>query len=268
VSATSYKHTNEYAEFQNEMQLEEERKNRRKAKHAARMKAASNQPTSGTPHRIFTSRGNPLEKNGNNSSGTDKGWMKALEKRRKQRMEQTSGASSNPHLMDPYLQELVDIDGDGVVDVEEMALMVELNDEFAPIEVRDIDGDGVIDADELMVAKQLAGKKILAQRFVERNSGKMNRYGFINPSFFTMGDDDCAAFISGHEDFGPLMRSMKIKESHINLASSDQVANCLEWGNARHVPQPKSTIINFLQGKHGNTVHNLVSLSTKACIKK
>ena len=54
------------------------------------------------------------------------------------------GHGDNHKEMPEYLKSLVDIDGDGMIDPEEMSLMHELEH----VEVRDVDGDGKFRPDE------------------------------------------------------------------------------------------------------------------------
>ena len=65
----------------------------------------------------------------------------------------------------------LDIDGDGVVDVEEMSLIREL--EEMNLKGIDVDGDGHVDEAEVRLAKIRAGRELMAKRFVSRQGGEV-----------------------------------------------------------------------------------------------
>jgi hypothetical protein len=121
------------------------------------------------------------------------------------------------HHVPSYLESLIDIDGDGNVDSEEYALMHTLE----RIPVADIDGDGKVDDSEIMVAKQLAGKKILAKRFVDRNRKTMWRYAR------EFGDsvpyEEKINKIAYAKDYRGLVNHLKLKEQAMVLSSSDRL---------------------------------------------
>jgi hypothetical protein len=91
--------------------------------------------------------------------------------RMKQQQKRLERVMDDDAKIPDFLKDLVDIDGDGTVDRDEMALMTELEN----VEVRDLDGDGEVSPEEIMLAKRMAGKKLLAQKFVDRQPGRMWR---------------------------------------------------------------------------------------------
>jgi Ca2+-binding EF-hand superfamily protein len=85
--------------------------------------------------------------------------MKRMHKQKEREKAITDGHKGVNKELPDYLKTLVDVDGDGQIDPEEMALMKELEH----VEVRDVDGDGQISAEEIMLARKMAGKKLLAE---------------------------------------------------------------------------------------------------------
>jgi hypothetical protein len=119
--------------------------------------------------------------------------------------------------------QLLDIDGDGAIDSEEFRMFQDLERmEFD--ESADIDGDGVVDEMELQVAREVAGRKMMAERFVGRQDGRMFRY---DPKFNGMSETAAVCEIAEEKHFAPLMRHYKAKERMFTLASSDQATGCL-----------------------------------------
>jgi hypothetical protein len=89
-------------------------------------------------------------------------WKSDLKRMRKQKDREAAIKEGHKHAhkeLPEYLKTLVDVDGDGNIDPEEMALMKELEH----VEVRDVDGDGKISEEEIMLARKMAGKKLLAE---------------------------------------------------------------------------------------------------------
>ena len=118
---------------------------------------------------------------------------------------------------------LLDIDGDGAIDSEEFRMFQDLERmEFD--DAADIDGDGVIDEMELQVAREVAGRKMMAKRFVDRQDGRMYRY---DPKFNGMSPTKAIDDIAEEKHFAPLMRHYKAKERMYTLASSDGATACL-----------------------------------------
>jgi hypothetical protein len=122
----------------------------------------------------------------------------------------------------------LDIDGDGVIDVEEMALIREL--EEMDLNPPDIDGDGhvsscsvfafyppltgaplivQVDESELRLAKIRAGRSLMATRFVSRQGPGMYRYG---PEYCKATPEECVERIANNKYFSALMNQLKFKE--------------------------------------------------------
>ena len=175
--------------------------------------------------------------------GTDRttdSWASDIDRMRKQeaRREEIKKSHGATHKEVPeYLKNLVDIDGDGQIDPEEMALMHELEH----VEVRDVDGDGKISAEEIMIARKMAGKKILAERFIERQKGKLNRFSQELSTNTALGpESEAVKVIQNHKAFGTLYNALKIREAKNRLSSSDLMTGCLNWNGNR--PQPNEDL--------------------------
>lgn len=141
-----------------------------------------------------------------------------------------------------YLKELVDIDGDGTIDADEMKLMTELEN----IEVRDLDGDGDISPEEIMLAKRMAGKKLLSKQFVERQKGKMWRYNSMVPNIGDATERTATKMISDARNFGPLFGALKVRECRYHLSSSDLVDGCLHQTPSSRQEMNQPSVANYL----------------------
>jgi len=181
----------------------------------------------GAKQRIYGMREGPIDKHLIKSARSDDSWASDLHRMKKQdeRVERVRNADNDSLESDmpDYLKQLVDIDGDGVIDHEEMQLMTELEN----VEVRDLDGDGNISAEEIMLAKKMAGKKLLAKHFVDRQHGRMWRYDQFLPGVGEKSARTQTKTIADARNFGTLMKALKIRESRYHLSSSDLVDGCL-----------------------------------------
>lgn len=144
---------------------------------------------------------------------------------RKQRRiaQQRAQIHGTPNDLPSDLKDLVDIDGDGSIDQDEFKLVRKLM-LVQKADVPDIDGDGKIDDEELKLARVLAGKKMLAENFVQNNVGRMWRYG---TEFKDRSARGCVDIISGARNYQGLMQFMKTKERIDRLAGSQKVQGVL-----------------------------------------
>merc|ERR1712216_823598 len=113
-------------------------------------------------------------------------------------------------------RKLIDIDGDGTVDQEEYKLMEELENVVG----EDVDGHGIVDDAEHRLAKIRAGRRLLAKKFVDKQGGRMYRFG---PQFMDRTNEECTEMICKAKYFAGLMNDLKYQERQIRLSSSDQV---------------------------------------------
>jgi len=141
-----------------------------------------------------------------------------------------------------YLKSLVDIDGDGTIDPDEMAIMTELEN----VEVRDLDGDGEISPEEIMLAKKMAGKKLLAKHFVERQKGKMARYNSMVPGIGDQSFRSATKSIADARNFGPLFGALKVREARYHLSSSDLVDGCLHQTASSREEMHQPSVARYL----------------------
>lgn len=181
--------------------------------------------------------------------GTDRthdSWasdMKRMHKQKEREKAITDGHKGVNKELPDYLKTLVDVDGDGQIDPEEMALMKELEH----VEVRDVDGDGQISAEEIMLARKMAGKKLLAERFVKRQDGRLNRFGQELTTAKSMQSNRAVTkHIADHKAFGVLYNALRIREAQCRLSSSDLMTGCLNWNKNRPAAQEDCEIRKFL----------------------
>merc|ERR1712070_749479 len=119
--------------------------------------------------------------------------------------------------------------------------------ELEHVEVRDVDGDGQISQEEIMIARKMAGKKILAERFCERQKGRLNRFSQELSTKTALGPEaDAAKMIANHKAFGVLYNALKIREAKNRLSSSDLMTGCLNWNGNREKPKEDLEIRKFL----------------------
>jgi hypothetical protein len=111
------------------------------------------------------------------------------------------------------MQHLVDIDGDGVVDAAELALWQTI----MQVKGIDEDGDGTVDDAETYVAQQIAGRKLMADKFVKRQQGKMWRF---HTAFKGMNDQQVIDDICLAEDFMNTMSFLKAREFRLRQESA------------------------------------------------
>ena len=146
-----------------------------------------------------------------------------------------------------YLKHVIDIDGDGHIDAEELALAHELAD----VRAEDIDGDGHVSEMEHQVAREIAGKRIMAKRFVDKaNKGKdMWKYASVLKEFGEKTPDESAELIATHESYGFLMKTLKSQEMLKRCSGSDLMMNSLKspiTGKQEHLAY---RLLNIIKSK-------------------
>jgi hypothetical protein len=110
------------------------------------------------------------------------------------------------------MQHLVDIDGDGVVDADELALWQMLQE----VKGVDADGNGTVDDSETYVERQIVGRRLMAEKFVNRQQGKMWRF---HSKFIGMTSQEIINEIYLAEDFTNAMSFLKAKEHRLRQES-------------------------------------------------
>ncbi|KAF0683498.1 Aste57867_24450 [Aphanomyces stellatus] len=120
----------------------------------------------------------------------------------------------------------VDIDGDGLIDVREMRMAKYLHDITS--KMTKPDGSAPTDA-ELHEMRVTVGRYTLAQEFIERNKGKLWRYG---PMFADKSNEESVRFIADHKNFKKILPYLEFVERRRTIRSS---------GNIRGVMANEST---------------------------
>lgn len=103
----------------------------------------------------------------------------------------------------------VDIDGDGIVDFDEMKLNREL--------ISNVSGG-------TNVEKQVAGRRMIAQAFVHRNRANLRAFSVIDAA---LTENENVKVLSEHPQFSAVLNVLKNEERLEGLKSSTQVASCL-----------------------------------------
>jgi hypothetical protein len=170
---------------------------------------------------------------GGSGGGTTRRMKESFEaKRALVRLKLQKAANAKLHEKEAHLQRelptdlknLVDVDGDGHIDAEEFRLMRQLT-KITKDDLVDVDGDGQIDDDELLLARQVAGKRMLAANFVERNMGRMWRYGAELGSGAT--PEECVDKIVKARNYRGLMHFLHDKERIDRVSGSSKLAEVL-----------------------------------------
>ncbi|CAK4314874.1 unnamed protein product [Aphanomyces euteiches] len=132
--------------------------------------------------------------------------------------------------------EAVDIDGDGVIDVREMRMAKYLHEITS--KMKKSDGQAPSE-DELHDIRVTVGRYTIAQEFIQRNKGKLWRYG---PTFADKSEDECVRFIAEHKHFKKIVPYLEFMERRRGLQSSGHLRSCLtetnELGEASEPSEP------------------------------
>lgn len=153
----------------------------------------------------------------------------------------------------------VDVDGDGIVDDDEMKLNLRLqeatlNGSSSLINNnnnRSSHGDRThsqsTHARETRQRQQLEGRRMLARDFVERNAGQLWLY---EPSYRDMAPDDVAHAIASSVQFTKEFNRLRAKERVFRLKSSAGVSNCLVQAPTAELPVDPSHAMEFRRVRH------------------
>jgi len=134
-----------------------------------------------------------------------------------------------------YEQHLFDVNGDGVIDLEEARLARILDKQTMSQEV-DIDGDGVVSQDEKFIERQIAGREMIVQDLVDQIGGPRN-FGVFGHRYRGMSENDFKNHAVYHAHHHILMTRFRSKERGHRLNGSDQIAGC--W---KHQEQPRMAL--------------------------
>ncbi|OQS02944.1 hypothetical protein THRCLA_04730 [Thraustotheca clavata] len=109
-----------------------------------------------------------------------------------------------------------DIDGDGIIDVREMRMAKFLHEITSNMK----------DASEkeLQEARVKIGKYTISQEFIERNNGKLWRYGTI---FADKTNEEAVRYIAEHRKFIKIMPYLETIERQRTIRSSHHLRSCI-----------------------------------------
>lgn len=129
---------------------------------------------------------------------------------------------------------LFDVNGDGVIDLEEarMARALDLKTAHTLI---DIDGDGEVSQDEMFVERQIAGRDMMVQELIDQ-VGQRN-FNIFGHKYRGMAEEDFKSHVVFHPQHALLMGHFRTKERSHRLHGSDQIAGC--W---KHQEQPRKAV--------------------------
>ncbi|EQC42678.1 hypothetical protein SDRG_00406 [Saprolegnia diclina VS20] len=125
-----------------------------------------------------------------------------------------------------------DIDGDGIIDVREMRMAKYLHEITSNLEQT---GQAPTDA-ELTAMRVAVGKYTIAHEFVDRNNGKLWRYGTV---FAGKSNDEAVRCIAEHKNFVKLMPYLETVERQRTIRSSQHLRSCLGEPSALEAALPR-----------------------------
>ncbi|TMW63471.1 hypothetical protein Poli38472_002412 [Pythium oligandrum] len=139
----------------------------------------------------------------------------------------------------------IDVDGDGVVDFDEMKLHIRLKE--ATLDDPAMNVAGRNGPRELRKLQQLAGRRMMARDFVTRNDGKMWLYDF---KYKGQATEDVIEQIASSEQFGRDYNRLRAKERVLALKSSMGVAGCIAQMPAAELPNDPTNTLEFRRVRH------------------
>lgn len=149
------------------------------------------------------------------------------------RVRTQSSGDDGTHAPAPVSQGF-DIDGDGQVDVRELRMTKILD---SMLEKRRKDPATANAQDQASDSqwhsmRQEAGRMLIASEFVERNAGRLWRYGSV---FTGKTEAQSAEFIAAHKNFGKFMAFLENEESKRNIRTSQ----CMRGFIQSDLPPPE-----------------------------
>ncbi|ETM50041.1 hypothetical protein F442_06062 [Phytophthora nicotianae P10297] len=149
----------------------------------------------------------------------------------------TASASSPEVFSNAY--GAIDIDGDGIVDEDEMKMHLRLNENTS----------GNNDARDEVKARhlqQLEGRKMMVADFVQRNAGQMWLY---DASFRYKSTEQIVDEIASGAGFAAEFNRLRAKERFVKLTSSLGVSGCIEQMPTAEPPVDPSNVLEFRRVK-------------------
>lgn len=142
----------------------------------------------------------------------------------------------------------IDVDGDGVIDEDEMKLNLRLQEAT-------LDGDNnghggslaAMDPRERREQQQHEGRHMMAKDFVERNKDHL---WLFEPSFRDKSVDQVVHEIATHTRFAKEFDKLRAKERVLRLKSSDGVSNCLAQMPGAELSADPSKAMEFRRVRH------------------
>jgi len=134
-----------------------------------------------------------------------------------------------------FEQHLFDVNGDGVIDLEE-ARMARILEKQTICDEVDIDGDGIISQDEKFIERQIGGREMTVKELIDQIGGPRN-FAVFGHKYRGMDVKDFMNHAIYHEHHHILMSRFKSKERGHRLNGSDQIAGC--W---KHQEQPRMAV--------------------------
>lgn len=120
-----------------------------------------------------------------------------------------------------------DIDGDGQVDIRELRLTKILDSMLHKQRKDPMTANEQDQASESQwhSMRQEAGRMLIASEFVERNAGRLWRYGSV---FTGKTEAQSAEFIAAHKNFGKFMEYLENEESKRNIRTSQRMRGFIQ----------------------------------------
>eukprot|EP00941_MAST-03F_sp_MAST-3F-sp1_P004788 g4788.t1 len=116
----------------------------------------------------------------------------------------------------------VDLDGDGVIDADEIRLAKYIKN----IKGHDVDGDGIISEQERLQAQQMAGRYLLMNEYAEKYKGQMHVFG--GPDCADKSDAEMVELLANAENFAYVLKGMTAQSKMLDLKSSKRFIK--QWG--------------------------------------
>ncbi|OWY95604.1 hypothetical protein PHMEG_00034348 [Phytophthora megakarya] len=147
----------------------------------------------------------------------------------------TTSASSPEVLSNAY--GAIDIDGDGIVDEDEMKLHLRLQEA-----ANSDNNNNNIDEVKARLLQQIEGRKMMVADFVQRNAGQMWLY---DPSFRHKSTEQIVDAITSGAGFAAEFNRLRAKERLVKLTSSLGVSGCIVQLPVVDAPVDPSNVLEF-----------------------